>query len=143
MSNSAQVSLSTAHQLLKQWDCLHSQSEATPYPELRDALRTVAAHCDNQILGICAGSLAEGRKALSTYAQALGHSVDMAKLQDFAQDEAASGSVYIKHNPASGLLYASDYEGTHRGVLISCQSDTASGLNEMYGHLPLDLFAEV
>ncbi|MDP5017066.1 MAG: DUF1824 family protein, partial [Dolichospermum sp.] len=28
----------------------------------------------------------------------------------------------------------------HRGVLVSCQSYQEGGVNEMYGHLPLDLF---
>ena len=142
MSYVASASLSAAHQLLKQWDCLHSQPEAVSYTEVRDALRAVAAHSDNQILGICAGSLAEGQQALLAYAQALGYSVDVTTLEQPGENTTEPRSVYIKYNPKSGLCYADDYSGAHRGVLVSCQSAYESGINEMFGHLPLDLFSE-
>jgi hypothetical protein len=38
------------------------------------------------------------------------------------------------------LCYLDSYAGHHRGVLVSCQSYQEGGVNEMYGHLPLDLF---
>jgi hypothetical protein len=48
--------------------------------------------------------------------------------------------IYLKFNPQTGLCYASSYEGSHRGVLLSVQSELAEGINATYGHLPLDLF---
>lgn len=142
MSNPTTLSLSDANQRLQQWGCCRNPPDVASYSDIRNALATVVAHSDNQILGICAGSLAEGQQALIAYTRALGYAVDVGKLQAPDQDATTPCSVYIKYNPRSGLLYASDYEGTHRGVLVSCQSDTDSGLNEMYGHLPLDLFSE-
>lgn len=96
----------------------------------------VVAHSDYQILGICADSLSQGHRALMAYAQALAYTVDDSALSLNTPPR----STYIKYNPTSGLLYASDYDGTHRGVLVACQSETTEGINEMYGHLPLDLF---
>lgn len=100
----------------------------------------VVAHSDYQILGICADSLSQGHRALMTYAQALGYTVDDSALPLDQEGAIALRSTYIKYNPTSGLLYASDYEGIHRGVLVACQSETTEGINEMYGHLPLNLF---
>ncbi|HEY9658957.1 MAG TPA: DUF1824 family protein [Allocoleopsis sp.] len=45
----------------------------------------------------------------------------------------------MKFNPNASSCYADSYTGEHRGVLVSCQS-ADDGINEMYGHLPLDLF---
>ena len=52
----------------------------------------------------------------------------------------SEGPVYIKLNGKNGLCYLDSYSGHHRGVLVSCQSYQEGGINEMYGHLPLDLF---
>jgi hypothetical protein len=126
-----------AHLLLKQFDCLNPRTPETKseWEQLRQALLHVAEQSDYQMLGICADSLFQGQRALETYAAALGHQPD-------PHFNAVEGAVYIKFNPKSGLCYADSYQGEHRGVLVSCQSADESGLNEMYGHLPLDLFEE-
>jgi hypothetical protein len=131
---SASPSLDAAHQLLKQFDCLH---QATVTPDQRESLQQavlqVAEHSDYQMLGICAESLATGHSALLHYARVLGYTPELATSE-------IQGPVYIKFNPRSGLCYVDSYIGEYRGVLISCQSDYADGVNDMYGHLPLDLF---
>ncbi|MGG6297106.1 DUF1824 family protein [Leptolyngbya sp. AN02str] len=137
ISDGSSLTCAQAHQLLKRWDCLTGhQPSMAERDDLRSAVRTVAHHSDYQILGICAESLSLGVQALLAYAAALGYSPSPAHLPEL------DGPVYLKFNPKSGLLYGDRYVGPHRGVLVSCQSAYADGLNEMYGHLPLDLFAQ-
>lgn len=131
----AQTSLPETRQFLMQFDCLHGE---TISPEQRDRIRqallTVAQHSDYQIFGVCADSLDQGKAALQQYTNALGYAPEL----NFPPIE---GSVYLKFNPKSGLCYADSYTGEHRGVLVSYQSADEDGVNEMFGHLPLDLFA--
>lgn len=122
-----------AHTLLKQFDCLNPTHPPIQREQLRQALLQVAHQSDDQLLGICADTLSQGQRALETYAKALGYTPN-------PQFSPIQGAVYIKFNPKSELCYANSYSGDHRGVLVSCQSADESGLNEMYGHLPLDLF---
>jgi len=131
------IDLNTADKILKQVDCLKDASTPLPPKEtLEEALRLVADESDFQIFGVCASSLEEGINALTRYVQALGYALP----EDYQLDE-IKGSAYIKFNPKAGLLYTDGYQGDHRGVLVSCQSAYDDGLNEMYGHLPLDLFS--
>ncbi|MGJ3252469.1 MAG: DUF1824 family protein [Elainellaceae cyanobacterium] len=133
-SPQSDLSLDDARQILKRFDCLtNSQVSASDKALIRRALRQIIPESDHQILGICADDLQQGRAALQSYADALGYSVN-------ADLNPMEGAVYIKFNPRSGLLYADSYPGEHRGVLVSCQSDDESGLNDMFGHLPIDLF---
>ena len=129
------LTIQDAHLQLKQFDCLRGPSSIAPLErsQLRQALLQVASQSDYQMLGVCADTLAEGQQALETYATALGYGLN-------CQLESIDGPVYIKFNPNAQSCYASPYAGNHRGVLVSCQSADATGLNEMYGHLPLDLF---
>ncbi|NJL36942.1 MAG: DUF1824 family protein [Leptolyngbyaceae cyanobacterium SM1_4_3] len=123
-----------AHQILKPFDCLkRDEAQSAEKSRVREALLTVVQLSDYQILGICADTLAEGRQALEAYSAVLGYKPEL-------KQGAIAGAVYIKFNPKSGLCYAESYTGEHRGVLVSCQSAYESGVNEMYGHLPLDLF---
>lgn len=122
--------------LLRQVNCLSpvpAQSEQSPldYPALRQALQRVIQASDQQLLGICADSLTQGQQALAAYAAILGHSPSL--------ESDLEGPVYIKFNPLTGLCYANIYSGSHRGVLVSCQSADPEDVNEMFGHLPLDL----
>lgn len=134
LSSTSLTSLEEADRLLKQFDCLPSErSHPIDRTQLRAALQLVAQHSDYQMLGVCADSLAQAQKALKAYATALGYSPEVAV-------EALQGSVYLKFNPRSNRCYADSYPGDHRGVLVSCQSAEADGINQMYGHLPLDLF---
>ena len=100
---------------------------------LRQALLLLTSLSDYQILGICADTVVQGLLALKTYSEALGY-------QPTLDSAPIPGSVYIKFNPKSGLCYLDSYLGKHRGVLVSCQSSQDGSINEMYGHLPLDLF---
>lgn len=106
------------------------------YALLQEALRQVAQASDYQILGICADTLAQGQQVLAAYAQVLGYAPNL----QIPETNVLEGAVYIKFNPLTGLCYANRYEGSYRGVLVSCQSADASDVNEMFGHLPLDLF---
>ena len=52
-----------------------------------------------------------------------------------AATPAIAGPVYLKCNSATGLCYASQYDGRDRGVLVQL------GQRQL-GHLPLGLFDE-
>ncbi|TVQ19612.1 MAG: DUF1824 family protein [Leptolyngbya sp. DLM2.Bin15] len=133
-TNSEHLSLEQAQATLKQFDYDRSEAIASTPQQVQAALKQVAQHSDYQMLGICADTLDQGKTALVAYATALGYPVQPDALTP------VEGPVYIKFNPKTGLLYSDRYVGDHRGVLVSCQSAYADGLNEMYGHLPLDLF---
>jgi Domain of unknown function (DUF1824) len=104
-----------------------------PYPQLREALAIVAQHCDYQIFGVCADDAETAIRSLASYTAALG--CDRPPTLD-----AIAGPVYIKYNPKINLCYINAYEGKERGVLVSCQSAYDTGIRDLYGHLPLDLF---
>lgn len=131
----SQSELAVACQRLRQVNCLNSLS-ATSIEErdtMRADVRRVAAASDYQMLGICADSLAAAKQALESYAAVLGYTPKL-------DPRTIEGAVYIKFNPKTGLCYADPYTGPYRGVLISCQSAEETDVNEMFGHLPLDLF---
>ncbi|NJO78050.1 MAG: DUF1824 family protein [Cyanobacteria bacterium RM1_2_2] len=128
-------SVEQASHYLRQVDCLNPQTANVDRSLLRQALLLVVQASDYQIFGICADTLTQGIQALESYATALNYAptLDLPTIEE---------AVYIKFNPKSGLCYASLYSGNHRGVLVSCQSATEAGINEMFGHLPLDLFMD-
>ncbi|HIK32569.1 MAG TPA: DUF1824 family protein [Oscillatoriales cyanobacterium M59_W2019_021] len=142
------LNISEAKKLLKRYSLLNdspadrgsietikeSDSELYSYDRLRQALQLVAQNSEYQILGICAKNAEEGLTALREYCQALGYEPP----RDL---ESIASAVYIKFNPTIDLRYMSAYEGRERGVLVSCQSPNSDGINEMYGHLPIDLFS--
>ncbi|MGD1904147.1 MAG: DUF1824 family protein [Geitlerinemataceae cyanobacterium] len=107
-----------------------------PYPQLRQALAIVAEHCDYQIFGVCAGDGVAAIRALHAYTDALGYDrpPELAPIAEAA---------YIKYNPKTDLCYINPYEGNERGVLVSCQSVYDTGIRDIYGHLPLDLFDDL
>lgn len=125
------IDLATAQTLLASFDC-QTPPEIDP-SQLREALLQVAQASDYQFLGICADSIDQAKSALATYAKALNYSP--CDLPDLA------GAVYVKFNGRSGGGYAEPYGGFSRGVLVSCQSADADGVNATYGPLPIDLFA--
>jgi Domain of unknown function (DUF1824) len=111
-------------------------TKVLPTPaETRAALLTLLPAIDRIMLGICARSWAEGILALQQYC----HALNLPKLLPTPE---LAGVIYIKYNPTLSNCYASVYQGLDRGVLIAAQSDDLTRLNEMFGHLPLDLFAE-
>lgn len=136
VQNLSNLTVQEAHKILKVFDCLKidSSEDAPDKESIRQALLLVTELSDNQILGVCADTTEQGIQALKTYATALGYEVN----KDLAPID---GSVYIKFNPKTNLCYLNPYIGEHRGVLVSCQSANEDGINEMYGHLPLDLFS--
>ena len=133
--NSTNLTVEEAQKLLKPFNCIEGKSVNSEAEKalLRQALLLLAERSDYQILGICADTVAQGLAALKTYSEALGYKPDL----DLATVE---GSVYIKFNPKKGLCYLESYTGSHRGVLVSYQSSYEGQINDMYGHLPLDLF---
>jgi Domain of unknown function (DUF1824) len=111
-------------------------TKVLPNPaETRAALLALLPAIDRIMLGICAESWAEGILALQQYS----HALNLPKLLPTPE---LAGVIYIKYNPTLSNCYASTYQGLDRGVLIAAQSDDLTRLNEMFGHLPLDLFAE-
>lgn len=130
--------LLAACQVLRQFSCTAASPPPKVQQALQQALQQVAQASDHQILGICADTLVQGQQALAAYATALGYPPQNPSLR--SEGIQHEGAVYIKFNPMSGLCYASHYEGSYRGVLVSCQSTDEAALNEMFGHLPLDLF---
>jgi hypothetical protein len=133
--NSTCLSIEAAQRILAPFNCKQPKSVNSEEEKalVRQALLLLTRMSDYQILGICADNLAQGLLALETYSQSLGYEATL-------DSPAIEGSVYIKFNPKTGLCYLDSYAGHHRGVLVSCQSAYDEGINEMYGHLPLDLF---
>jgi Domain of unknown function (DUF1824) len=125
----------TALQLLQKFICIEQiEPEAIPdYPTIKTALAIVAEASDYQILGICAEDWQQGQLALYSYLAALDY-------DDRPEVPQMDGAVYIKYNPRLHSCYAEAYEGRHRGVLVACISAYDDGVNETFGHLPLDLF---
>jgi hypothetical protein len=135
----AELTVIAAEQILQPYNCTEPKLPASTAEaqSLRSALLTLAAASDYQILGICADNLDQGLRALRSYRQALGYTEPV---------ELPTGEldlpVYLKFNPQNNRCYLDRYVGTHRGVLVSCQSFTEDGFNQTIGHLPLDLFGE-
>ncbi|MGL5033413.1 MAG: DUF1824 family protein, partial [Microcystaceae cyanobacterium] len=50
------------------------------------------------------------------------------------------GPVYLKFNTKKMSHYLDTYDGSYRGVLISCQMED-DNLTGTYGYFPLNLFA--
>lgn len=133
--DSATLTLEEAQLLLRQFTCLDRlPPEAIPERSLvRQALLLVANHSDYQIFGICADSIEQATIALQRYMTGLGY-------EESPAVPASEGIVYLKYNPKTGRCLTDTYVGTHRGVLVSCQSAYDGDVNETFGHLPFDLF---
>ncbi len=133
--NHTNFSVAEAKKILNKFNCLDIAPVVKPSEKvlIRQALLLITSLSDYQILGICADTEEEGMLATKTYSQALGYEVP-------SNLPPIEGPVYIKLNGKNGLCYLDSYAGHHRGVLVSCQSYDEGGINQMYGHLPLDLF---
>jgi hypothetical protein len=129
------LTVQEAKKILNKFNCLDIAPILKPSEKVltRQALILMASLSDYQILGICAETAEEGILAMKTYSRAFNYE---------APDNLPTpeGPVYIKLNGKNGLCYLDSYYGHHRGVLVSCQSNYETGINEMYGHLPIDLF---
>jgi hypothetical protein len=137
LSTMNELSVAAAAQILEPYSCRESKlpTSTAEREELKSALLRVAADSDYQILGICADNYPEGKAALDAYRQALGYTEELA-----IPTVDVTGAIYLKFNPRSPRLHIDRYEGTHRGVLVSCQSATEDRFDRTVGHLPLDLF---
>ncbi|MBD2610322.1 hypothetical protein VF14_33820 [Nostoc linckia z18] len=136
MSNSNHhLTAEQAKKILNKFNCLDIAPVLKPAEKesIRNALILMANLADYEILGICADTAEEGILAMKTYSLAFGY-------EPPSNLPTPEGPVYIKLNGKNGLCYLDSYAGHHRGVLVSCQSYNEGGINEMYGHLPLDLF---
>jgi hypothetical protein len=102
--------------------------------EIFNALTLVLNESESQNLGICAESHGEGILALQQYLAAFGEEV-----QPTCADPGKP--LYIKFNGKTQGCYSEPYDGVHRGVIVSCYSSYDDGVNETFGHFPLDLFA--
>ena len=71
---------------------------------------------------------------MTSYIQALGYKFT-------PEVPPVEGPIYIKYNPKLRSCHSDTYVGDHRGVLVSCQSEYDDDVNELFGHLPLELFA--
>ncbi|MBD2037938.1 DUF1824 family protein [Leptolyngbya sp. FACHB-321] len=132
--DSENLTLDAAQGILNQFVCLDRSPAVMPQaPLVRQAILLVAAHSDYQILGICADTIAQAMIALKRYLIALGY-------ETMPEVPTLDGAVYVKFNPNRNGCHVAPYNGNHRGVLISCQSAYDGGVNETFGHLPLDLF---
>jgi hypothetical protein len=133
------LTIAAAEQILQPYNCTEPKLPESIEEKLslRSAILTVADASDYQILGICADNLRQGLMALTSYRQALGYteSVEL-------PTEEINDPIYLKFNPQNNRCYLDRYVGSHRGVLVSCQSFTEDGFNQTIGHLPLDLFQE-
>ncbi len=138
MTNKKQNNLTVADakKILNKFNCIDIAPKLKPSEKtlVRDALALLASISDYQILGICADTADEGMLAMKTYSHAFGY-------EPPSNLPIIEGPVYIKLNGKNGVCYLDSYSGHHRGVLVSCQSYSQGGINEMFGHLPLDLFA--
>lgn len=124
-----------AEKILRDFICVERTGvqPTSDYALIREALLLVAELSDYQILGICADSAELAIQAMTSYLTALGYEV-------IPELNRVDGVVYVKFNPKSGRAHMEPYVGEHRGVLVSCQSAYEDGVNETFGHLPLDLF---
>jgi Domain of unknown function (DUF1824) len=124
-----------AVQLLRRFTCIDrlTPDQIPANDQVRSALDQVREHSDYQILGICADSLAQGEQAMAAYIQAFGYKF-------VPPVPPVEGPIYIKYNPKLRSCHSDTYIGDHRGVLVSCQSSYDGDVNELFGHLPLDLY---
>ncbi|WP_066381272.1 MULTISPECIES: DUF1824 family protein [unclassified Anabaena] len=137
MPNHPNITTTEARKILNKFNCLDIAPILKPseIELVRQSLILLTKLSHYQILGICADTAEEALLAMRTYTHAFGYEVP-------TDLPVVEGPVYIKLNGKNGLCYLDSYAGHHRGVLVSFQSYDEGGINEMYGHLPLDLFVE-
>lgn len=134
-SQSSTLTLEAAQTLLRKFTCLDRipPDQIPNLQDVREALLMVREHSDYQIFGICAETADEAITSLHRYLKALHYS-------QVPVPEPMDGVVYLKFNPKTGYCHLDSYVGSHRGVLVSCQSAYDGDVNETFGHLPLDLW---
>ncbi len=130
--------ITAARQRLAQFSCLTTPPElsADEAEQVRTDIRDFNGWSDYQTLGICASTLAEGRRAMELFLAALGVSVSL----DLPPRE---GAIYLKFNTLKGAWYLDDYSGSSRGVLITFHTSEPelADLAGTYGPFPFELFS--
>lgn len=131
------LTLDKAKKLLAKFACADTppQLSAAEKQSISEALLFVAGLSDYQTIGICAETVKQGQQAMESYLAALVRPVTL----DLPTKE---GPIYLKFNTQKGAWYLDVYSGKSRGVLVACHSTYEDGVNDIYGHLPLDLFME-
>lgn len=134
------LTVAEAELFLKSFTCVDVESIISEDHrcKIRAALQVVVRASDYQMLGVCAPSLSLGLGALRSYLLGIGYDQPLIISEEKDQNE----PVYIKFHSLKGSYYVDAYNGVYRGVLISCQSAFADGINATFGHFPLDLFSE-
>ena len=97
------------------------------------SLNSLRQNSNYQMFGVLASTYEEAIAAIADYAKAFEYDIP-------DSPEPLDGPIYLKYNPALPLCYCDNYKGEHRGVLVSFQSDYEDGVNDMFGHFPLDLY---
>lgn len=135
MTNQSDLTIPEAQTILRGFISADSEPIAFTLDKapVQQALLLLAGLADYHMLGVCAETASEGYTALETYLTALGYSEPVER-------STLDGPVYLKFNSRTGSCYLDSYSGKYRGVLVSCQSSQSEGINETFGHLPLDLF---
>ncbi|QUS61570.1 DUF1824 family protein [Synechocystis sp. PCC 7339] len=112
--------------------------------DLRRAIIWICGQSETENFGICADDQHSAEAALGQYLRALDYDSAhrAADLCEIAMEEQTiQGPVYLKCQSQSLRFYVASYEGSYRGVLISCQTEDEA-LAGTYGYFPLDLFAD-
>ncbi|ACK67393.1 Domain of unknown function DUF1824 [Rippkaea orientalis PCC 8801] len=136
-SSQNNLTVDEAIKILKSYSCVQIKVMRFELDKevLRQAIKLITGLSDHENFGICADNLQQGLQALRSYLKALNYNFELNK-NPFPSEDTA---VYIKFNTQTQKYYLDSYQGTYRGVLISCQSEDDS-LVGTYGHFPLDLF---
>lgn len=139
--NTHNLTVDEAEKILNEFTCQNLKLVESPEKKAltRAAILLLANFSDYQMLGICASASTEAFSALESYLEALGYHTT---LMDYSTFNSIEGPVYLKFNGLRESYHLDSYTGEYRGVLVSCQSSDAAGINGTYGHLPLDLFIE-
>lgn len=89
------------------------------------------------LLGVVASDVRLALRALRDYSAALGlpAATPESRVPGHPALPSIAGPVFVKYNSATGLCYASRYEGRDRGVLVQLGQ-------AQVGHLPLGLLDE-
>lgn len=109
--------------------------DLAPAEQVRVALLLLTKSADFKLIGVCGETLAQAVPALYSYCAALGYPDVTVTF-----DPIDTPGVFVKFNPKTWTCYAAPYEGTERGVIVSCFSPYTGANNDTYGNLPLDLF---
>ncbi|MBE9143687.1 DUF1824 family protein [Planktothrix mougeotii] len=133
------LTVKDAEALLKDFICndVISPISEAENAKIQQALLLLNRESEYLMIGICADSKEQALTALTDYLKAFQYSINV---EENALDT-VEGAVYLKFNGRHQTFYISPYLEKYRGVLISFQSTEEDGINGVYGHFPLDLFA--